>query len=71
MLKKIKSIIIHQRYHALLTFAYMLAGFECLKNKETIDKRDFVCALGFLFVESCLKLYYKNESEGNNNDSNS
>ena len=55
-----KKVMISNRGDVILLSAYMIAGITtCIANPDTISKRDFVAALGFIFVESSFKSYYK------------
>ena len=56
----IQNVIVNNRGDMILLSAYMIAGITtCIANSDTIPKRDFVAALGFIFVESSFKSYYK------------
>ena len=55
-----KKVMISNQEDVKLLLAYMIAGITtCIVNPDTIPKRDFVAALGFIFVESSFKSYYK------------
>lgn len=55
-----KKVMISNQEDVKLLLAYMIAGITtCIVNPDTIPKRDFITALGFIFVESSFKSYYK------------
>lgn len=55
-----KKVMISNQEDVKLLLAYMIAGITtCIVNPDTIPKRDFITVLGFIFVESSFKSYYK------------